>query len=119
MNTLHPHLVMGGLALTLVGCMSHEPGPVHALTFEKDLKPLFLRHCLECHGVEAKEAGLDMSTVAHMLTGGESGPALVQGAPEESILLHLIEDGHMPPDGEPLSRDETALVRRWIAEGAN
>ncbi len=105
--------------LLLSGCTLKGPmnGPV--LTFEKDLKTLMTNYCFACHGQEAREAGLDLRTVKLMLAGGESGPALVPGKPGKSLLLDMVSEGHMPPEGEMLTREEIDLLVRWIAQGAN
>ena len=58
------------------------------------------KFCFECHGVEKTESGLDLRTVESMLKGGESGPALVPGKPEESLLFKMVHKEKMPPDGD-------------------
>lgn len=103
----------------LSGCTLKGPMNVHVLTFEKDIKILMTNYCFECHGPEAREAGLDLGTVNLMLAGGESGPALVPGKPGESLLLDMVLDDHMPPDGEMPTARETNLLTRWILQGAN
>jgi hypothetical protein len=51
--------------------------------------------------------------------GGESGAVVVPGQPGESLLLQLVTSGAMPPEGEPrLSSEQTDVLRRWIAGGA-
>lgn len=92
-----------------------DPAP---LTYSTHIRPLFARACLECHGLESTESGLDLRSVSAMLTGGESGPALVPGNPDESLLYELIHDEQMPPDGDPLTSAERKLVAAWIKAGA-
>lgn len=94
-----------------------------AVDFSKDIKPLFEKKCLSCHGPEKQKSGyrLDVREVA--LTGGEAhAPNIVAGKPEESPLLKFVtnreSDERMPPKGEGLTADEIALVKRWIADGA-
>ncbi len=103
----------------LIGCAPKGPLNAHVLTFEKDLKALMSNYCLECHGKETREAGLDLRSVEFMLLGGESGSALVPGKPGESLLLDMVLDGHMPPDGEMPTAGEMDLLARWIRQGAN
>lgn len=76
-------------------------------------------YCIECHGRSAQEAGLDLRSIQAMMKGGESGPALVPGQPDESLLLTMILDSHMPPDGQMPNRREIDLLTRWILHGAN
>lgn len=89
------------------------------LVYEDDVAPIFAAHCLECHGEEAPEAGLNLSSAAGLLAGGESGPIVLAGRPEDSHLMEMIRDGAMPPDEDVrLSNDEIDRIRRWIAAGA-
>ena len=54
------------------------------LGFSGDIKDIMAQFCFECHGVENTESGLDLRTIESMLKGGESGPVLVPGKPEEN-----------------------------------
>jgi cytochrome c553 len=81
--------------------------------------------CVRCHGGLDKKGGLDLRTMASRLKGGKSGPALVPGKPDESLLLQRIVKGQMPPD--KMAKDlaielptdaETEKLRSWIAAGA-
>ena len=105
--------------LLLIGCTT-KISPGHPpLAFSSDLSPFMVTYCIECHGQEAQEAGLDLRSVELMLKGGESGPALVPGQPDESLLLSMVLDRHMPPDGEMPNAGEIDLLTRWILQGAN
>jgi len=114
----------GLLTLLTIGWLAIKPmekensGEEDQLVFSQDISGIVSKFCFECHGVEHQEAGLDLRTVASILKGGESGPAMVPGHPEESLLLDMIHDEHMPPEGELLTESDVALVRRWIATGA-
>jgi hypothetical protein len=105
--------------LLLIGCTPKTPPGYAPLTFNRDLKPFMVTYCIECHGQEAQEAGLDLRSVKLMRRGGETGPALVPGKPGESLLLDMVLDDHMPPDGEMPTARETNLLTRWILQGAN
>lgn len=94
-------------------------------TTETDVLPVLQMRCGRCHGKRAQEGGLDLRTMASRLKGGKSGPALVPGKPEESLLLQRIVDGEMPPPDLLFENNvktptdtEVALLRKWIAEGA-
>ena len=71
------------------------------LTFEKDVVPILNVHCVKCHGGEKREAGLDMRRRFSLLSGGDSGAAIVSGQPKQSLLIEMIDEGLMPPEGEP------------------
>jgi hypothetical protein len=104
------------VALTLVALPARGDGP----RFEPDVLPVLTAHCLKCHGAGKKpKAGLDLRSRAGVLKGGESGPAVVPGSAENSLLVQMVRKGEMPPQGNPpLSAEEVALLRRWIDAGA-
>lgn len=89
------------------------------LTFEKHVRPILKAHCFQCHGEAGKtESKLDVRLKRLLEKGGESGPAIVPGQPDQSLLLKRIESGEMPPVERKLSAAERETLRRWIAAGA-
>ncbi len=89
------------------------------LTFEKHIRPIFRAHCYDCHGAEKElQSELDLRLVRLMEKGGEFGPALVKGKPDESYLLERMVSGEMPPGSHRVPEDQIATIRQWIAEGA-
>lgn len=91
--------------------------------FSREVKPLLARRCFSCHGPGDAEGGLQLHQADVALGELDSGSwAIVPGNPEESELLARVteEDEYMrmPPEGEPLSDEEVALLRRWIESGA-
>ncbi len=108
--------VLFAAALSVGTLRASEPAP----DFVADVAPIFRRHCVTCHrGVEAK-GGLSLAASARFRAGGDSGPAVESGKPEESLLWERIagEDADMPLDAEPLSAADLATIRRWIEAGA-
>jgi hypothetical protein len=89
--------------------------------FEKRVRPIFVEHCYECHSVRAKklQAGLLLDSRESILKGGDSGPAIVAGAPKDSLLIDAVHhDGfEMPPDGKLTKRTITDL-ETWVRIGA-
>ena len=92
---------------------------------EREVLAVFQARCVRCHGGLAKQGGLDLRTMESRLKGGKSGPALVPGKPEESLLYKRMANGTMPPDR--MAKDlaielptdaEMAKVKSWIAAGA-
>ena len=89
------------------------------LTMERDIRPIFKEHCYDCHGATKDvEGGLDLRLVRFMQRGGESGPAIVAGKPDESYLLQRITSGEMPPSGKKVPAEQIAVLERWISAGA-
>jgi mono/diheme cytochrome c family protein len=86
---------------------------------ESDVLPILTKNCMGCHGGLRKQGGLDLRTVPAMLAGGESGPTIVAGDVERSVLWKRIAADEMPAgdDREKLSAAEKARIRDWIAAG--
>lgn len=89
--------------------------------FENKIRPLFVNHCLECHGADRAKirGGLQLTCRDAILKGGDSGPALIPGDPEDSLLIRCVryEDYEMPPD-HPLSDQQIQNLVEWIEMGA-
>ena len=93
--------------------------PGERVSFETHVRPILKAHCFECHGEGKKlKGGLDVRLRRLLVQGGESGPALMAGKKDASLLFEKIAAQEMPPGKKKLSRDEVALIGRWIAEGA-
>ncbi|MCA9174853.1 MAG: PSD1 domain-containing protein [Planctomycetales bacterium] len=91
--------------------------------FERSVRPLLHKHCYECHSAESKtlQGGLMLDSREALLRGGDSGPALVAGKPDESLLVTVLhynnDDIQMPPRGK-LSTSEIAAITEWVRRGA-
>jgi mono/diheme cytochrome c family protein len=91
---------------------------------EEDVLPIFQVRCVACHGKREQKGGLDLRTQSSRLKGGKSGPALVPGKPDESLMIRKIESGDMPPTElqlkysvRPPTEAELAKLRAWITDG--
>lgn len=88
--------------------------------FEKQIRPLLIGHCLECHGDRKQEGGLQITSRELLLKGGDTGPAVVSGKPDESLLIRAVgylDEPKMPPK-QKLSDVDIARLREWVAMGA-
>ncbi len=90
-------------------------------SFRRQVAPIFEQHCVACHQGPAAKGGLDLTSRASVRRGGESGPAIEPGKPDDSPLVESIsgEKPLMPKDAPALSPREVDIVRRWIADGAD
>ena len=97
------------------------------VNFEREILPAFRANCLACHNQTKAKAGLILETPSAIRQGSRSGPVVVPGNPEESLLFraasHLDEDSVMPPVGNKsnaknLTPEQLGLLRLWIVEGA-
>src|SRR5882672_2325855 len=94
--------------------------------FSKDIQPILKAHCLACHTHGQVKGELRLDTIELMLKGGESGPAIVKGDAEKSLLYQVVagkEELVMPPKknkvgATPLNAKEMDLLKRWIDAGA-
>ncbi len=89
--------------------------------FETEIRPILANHCFKCHGSEQQKAGLRLDTRSGLLTGGQSGPAVVPGKTEESLLIEAVHHDpfgiQMPPAGKLPQKHITALTH-WVKMGA-
>lgn len=88
--------------------------------FEKLVRPLLVERCQKCHAGEKSKGRLRLDSREALLKGGETGPAVVAGKPDESLLMKAVrhQDGlAMPPDGK-LNETQIAALAEWIKSGA-
>ncbi len=97
-----------------------HPNPAMADYFELKVRPVLAAHCWECHGPNKQKAGLRLDSRAAILKGGETGPALVAGKPESSLLVEAIgyEGSVQMPPQRKLATDEIASLTAWVKQGA-
>jgi hypothetical protein len=105
----------------LVFAGAWQPAWAATVDFERQVAPVLIRHCSQCHNASDLTGGLDLMSHAGSIAGGENeGAALVPGEPDESPLIYRIEGGDMPPEGKekPVSAEDLAVLRDWVAAGA-
>ena len=90
--------------------------------FEKQVRPLLVTRCLVCHGGTKAGGGLSLQSAQGWRKGGENGPAIVPGKPDDSLLIEAITYSslEMPPadQGGKLPAEEIAILTKWVAMGA-
>ena len=91
--------------------------------FEKKVRPLLADHCYQCHSADTNaKGGLRVDDRNGLLTGGNTGPAVVPGDPTKSNLLKRVtmkdEKKRMPIEGTHLTDDEVGILTTWIKDGA-
>ncbi len=109
------------LALAGASARAADPAAEEAEFFEKEVRPLLVARCQKCHGAGPKlKGGLNLTGRAPLFKGGDSGPAVVPGKPQESLLVKAVRyadgDVKMPPDGK-LPDADVARLERWVAAG--
>lgn len=106
--------------------LAHAQASEPAIRYSRDIRPILSGKCFQCHGPDAshREADLRLDTLEGATTKVDGHAAIVPGEPENSLLLQRITstDPHekMPPEdsGKSLNAGEIALLKRWIASGA-
>lgn len=98
------------------------------VTYAGDIKPIFEKSCIKCHGPEKQKGKLRLDSLESALKGGEDGKVIEPGKSAESILVANIahvgdEDEYMPPPDNkdkipPLTKEQVGLIRAWIDQGA-
>ena len=107
------------ILLCCVAAIPQTQADEEPLIFETDIRPVLTLRCGKCHSNDVQKGGLDLSSVAGIRHGGESGESAVASKVEDSLLWTMIDGGDMPPAGQPsLTADERELIRRWIAAGS-
>ena len=125
---MHIHPLLTGLfclgASGLMSVLAEEEAPSAEAVkfFEAKIRPVLADYCYKCHSADEKiKGGLQLDTREGLRHGGDSGPALVPGNPEESLIWTAIswqdEDYEMPPK-QKLSESIRADFRKWIEMGA-
>ena len=101
-----------------------KPSAADLAFYEQTVKLVLASACFECHSHEAKKfkGGLALDSAAAILKGGDTGPALVPGDVEKSLLIKAIRysdaDLQMPPKNKKLSADQIAALEKWVKLGA-
>ena len=104
------------------------PSDKQGVTYAKDIKPIFEKSCMKCHGAEKQKGKLRLDTLEAVLKGGEDGKVIEPGSSAKSMLVANVahvgdEDMFMPPPDNkdkipPLTKDQIGLIRAWIDQGA-
>lgn len=98
--------------------------PASERFFESKIRPILSEDCGRCHGEEKQKGGLRLDHRSHLLHGGDTGPVMVPGSVEKSLLMEVVKRGDpdfsMPPKvEEALSAKKIDALEAWIAAGAH
>ena len=110
-----------GVVLTLPGALAAAQTGASAADiefFEREVRPLLVRHCHSCHGASNAMSGLRLDSREAVLAGGERGASASPGEPDESLLIQAVrhESLQMPLGGK-LSGAEIASLEEWVRRG--
>ena len=112
--------VLGVLTLWLQTAQAASPDLLEH--FEQRIRPILANECYECHGAKKQKGGLRVDFRGGLLSGGESGPALIPDDAKRSLLLqkirHANPDSGMPKDRPQLPESVIADFAKWVDQGA-
>lgn len=116
-------LTISFLLLWVFTTISVRAEKTNSAFFEKQIRPILVRHCYDCHSEEAMErqGGLLLDRESGWLKGGDTQKAIVPGDLDASLLIKAVrytdENLQMPPDN-PLTKEQVQLLERWVRTGA-
>ena len=112
------------LAATSVTAAETAPRPADVEFFEKKVRPLLVERCYGCHSAQAKKqkGGLLLDSRAALLKGGDSGPAVVPGKPDKSLLIQAVRYERRPTcrcrRRASCPTAQIAVLEEWVRRGA-
>ncbi len=121
---LHTSALYAANMATLQSAVAQKIAPGDLQFFETKIRPILTNSCYKCHSRDADKikGGLMLDTREAWLHGGNTGPAIVPGKPDDSLLIQAVrykdEDLQMPPKGEKLSDAQIADLTEWVRRGA-
>ncbi len=121
MNPARLILLLLYIAATTSGAADDDAWRGAVSFFEKEVRPVLVKRCYECHSDTKQKGGLRVDHIGYLKSGGDTGPALMPGKPDESALIEAVrygnEDFQMPPK-QKLPAAEIAILEKWIKMGA-
>lgn len=116
---------LGVMLYWLIGTSASNASASEAVDFNREIRPIFAEHCLECHGPDegSRQAELRLDQEASVF-GERDGPLITRGESNTSELFRRLiaedPDERMPPadTGRSLSAEQIERIRQWIDEGA-
>jgi len=116
--TFTPRIV--AISLLAIGCgLANAKADVP--NYEEHVLPILRENCAQCHRADKTSAGLDVTSLKALEKGGDSGPAVMPGVPENSPLYramaHIGSESPMPPDSPKVGTEKLEIVASWITGG--
>lgn len=98
-------------------CWAQQNDRQHKIDFDRDVAPIFVSHCLECHAGDEAEGGLSLIDADMAMSESDSGFAILPHDPSNSVLWQRVDADEMPPK-HPLGLEDKRTLKQWIDEGA-
>src|SRR5437762_1771834 len=112
------------IAVALACCAGRQVHGQNKVDFVKQIQPILQQQCVKCHGPEKQKAKLRLDSKEAAMKGGKDGVVIVASDAAKSELYRRItlpkgDDDIMPNEGDPLTKEQTDLIRDWINQGAD
>jgi hypothetical protein len=88
------------------------------VSFASDVLPIIESRCINCHGGQRTEKGLDMNSFDNLMAGSENGPVVTPGDAVHSKFVELVANQKMPKRGPKLTPPQVQLFMDWVNQGA-
>jgi len=109
------------LLLSALPAAAADMTPDQRAFFESKIRPVLVKQCYECHSQTSKKLGgkLLLDAPSEMIAGGESGPAVIPGKPDESLIVQAVRyDGLEMPPKKRLPENIVNDFAEWVKMGA-
>lgn len=102
----------------VMAILSPDSRAAEIIDFDLQVAPILASQCIVCHNRNDFQGELDLTRRTSAMAGGESGPVIIRGDPEESLLWQYVSQDEMPPD-HPLADTDKEILHGWIQSGAD
>jgi hypothetical protein len=117
-NLANVWFVLFSLVMVIIASWKLTPLQAQSIDFDKQIAPILVSHCLECHQGSEPKGGLNLTELSLLMKGGDGGEAVVAGKAADSLLWERVSSDEMPPE-HPLGKQEKDSLKQWIQEGVN
>jgi len=97
---------------------TQPPAEGATVSFASDIMPIIESRCVNCHGGNRTEEGLNLTTHANILSGSDNGPVVTPGDAANSLLVEMVATQKMPKRGPKLTPPQIQLITDWVNQGA-
>jgi len=97
---------------------TQPPAEGATVSFANDIMPIIESRCVNCHGGNRTEEGLNLTTHANILSGSDNGPVVTPGDAANSLLVEMVATQKMPKRGPKLTPPQIQLITDWVNQGA-
>jgi hypothetical protein len=111
-------LLVSAFAVIRGGSTKAAPSAKTNVSFTNDVQPLLESRCGTCHMGEFVNKDLHMDTYESLMEGSESGPVIIPGDANHSLIIQKLVDGEMPKRGPKLTPVQIQIITDWINAGA-